>query len=215
MASFNARAFAAASCASLLAVVSAGPARSSLISKNLLRNGNAEIGAAAADTKSVVKPQFWQTVGSFSSVSYGVAGMPGPQTSANIGGGKRFFAGGPTTAPASASQSVPIPASWRKVVASGLAFAQLSADLGGAQTKPDAAVVVVEFLNAKGKSLGGFKIGPVTPAQRGNTTGMMPVQAVRSVARGCRTLRVTIASPGGSGTYDDAYADNVALRLLQ
>lgn len=215
MASFNVRACAAAGVISVLAILSAGPAHSSLVSKNLLVNGNAELGSAAADTKTVVKPQSWKTVGSFSTVAYGVAGLPGLQTSANIGGGKRFFAGGPAPGPASATQSVPVPLSWRKIVASGLAFAQLSADLGGAHTKPDAAVVVVEFLNAQGKSLGGFKIGPVTPAQRANTTGMMPVQAVRRVARTCRTLRVTIASPGGSGTYDDAYADNVALRLLQ
>lgn len=215
MASFNGRAFAAASCFGVLAILLAGPAHSSLISKNLLRNGGAELGGAAADGKSVVKPQSWQTVGTFTAVGYGVAGLPGTQTSANIGGGKHFFAGGPTTAPASATQLVPVPLSWRKAVAAGLAFAQLSADLGGSRTKPDAAVVVVQFLSARGKALGGFKIGPVTPAQRDNMTAMMPVQAVHAVARSSRTLRVTIASPGGTGTYDDAYADNVSLRLLQ
>ena len=215
MASFNVRAVAVAGSVGLLVIVLAGPAQSSLISKNLLANGNAELGAAATDTKTVVKPQAWKTVGSFSSVTYGVAGLPGLQTSANVGGGKRFFAGGPSIAPSSASQSVVIPASWRAVVESGLAFAQLSADLGGSQAKPDAAVVVVEFLNGRGKSIGGFKIGPVTPAQRDNMTGMLPVQAMHRVAPGCRSVRVTIASPGGSGIYDDAYADNVALHLLQ
>ena len=215
MASFTVRAIVVAGGVGLLVFLGAGPAQSSLISKNLLVNGNAELGAAATDTKTVVKPQAWKTVGSFTSVSYGVAGMPGLQTSANIGGGKHFFAGGPTTAPASASQSVPVPASWRKAVASGRTFAQLSANLGGSQMKPDAAVVIVQFLDVKGKPLGGFKIGPVTPAQRGETTGLVPEQAVHSVARACRSVRVTIASPGGTGVYDDAYADNVALRLLQ
>jgi hypothetical protein len=204
MASFCARAFAAASCLGLLAILLAGPAHTSLVTKNLLKNGDAEVGPAATDTKTAVAPRFWTTVGSFSEVAYGTPGLPGPQTSANIGGGKHFFAGGPSTTPASITQSIKIPGNWKKVVASGLAFAQLSAYLGGSATKPDAAVVV-----------GGFKIGPVTPAQRGNVTGMLPVQAVRAVARTCTTLRVTISSPGGTGAYDDAYADNVAVRLLQ
>jgi hypothetical protein len=215
MASFRVRAFAVATCLGLLGGVGAGPARTSLISKNLLVNGNAEKGAAANDAKNTVRPLGWTTVGSFSAVSYGIAGLPSVQTSMNIDGGNHFFAGGPTIAPASATETVAIPAAWRTVVASGRAFAQMSAYLGGSQAKRDAAFVVVGCLNAKRKSLGGFKIGPVTATRRGNLTELLPVQATHVVARTCTSIRVTIASTGGSGTYDDAYADNLVLRLLQ
>ncbi|MHB8468822.1 MAG: hypothetical protein ACYDCH_03585 [Gaiellaceae bacterium] len=215
MASFTVRAFAVASCLCLLAVAWPAPARSSLITRNLLINGGAELGPAATTPTQIVRPRSWKTIGSLTAVRYGVSGLPGNVTSQNIGGGRQFFAGGPNTAPASATQVVRIPVAWRKLVASGLAFAQLSADLGGSQTQPDAAVVAVQYLSSTGKVLGGFKVGPVGPAQRQNLTGMLPVQAVRGIARKTAAIRVTIASAGGTGAYNDAYADNVALRLLQ
>jgi hypothetical protein len=204
MASASVRVFVAATCLGLVGALCAGPAHTSLITKNLLKNGDAEAAAKG-----------WKIAGSFTAVAYGTAGLPGIQTSQNIGGGNRLFAGGPSTAPASASQLVPIPVAWRKPVASRLAFAQVSASLGGSSTKPDAASVTVAFLDKRGKPLGSFRIGPVTAAQRGNVTALLPVEAIRSIPRACAALRVTIASSGGSGTYDDAYADNVELRLLQ
>ncbi len=72
-----------------------------------------------------------------------------------------------------------------------------------------------EFTDAAGKIVGSAKLGPVTPAQRGNGTKLLKVTKTTSVPAATRTVKITIAAIRGSGAYNDGYSDNVAIQLLK
>lgn len=66
-------------------------------------------------------------------------------------------------------------------------------------------------MSAAGKPLGSVRLGPVTPAQRANTTKLLPVSRTVVLPAATRLVRVTITATGGG--YIDGYADNVSLLL--
>ena len=178
---------------------------------NLVQNGSAELGTVAPDDSSIVAPTGWTTSGNFTAALYGASGLPGAD--ATVAGGKALFAGGPSNASSTATQTVAVPSSWVKVVRAGRAKATISAALGGWEGQGDAATVTYLFLDASGSSIGSARIGPISAAQRGSVTKLLPVSKVISVPAGTRSVKVTIAAIRGSGSYNDGYADNVSLRL--
>jgi hypothetical protein len=94
----------------------------------------------------------------------------------------------------------------------------LSGYLGGLTTQSDYAEVSVLFETAGGKPLEPgvpFQIGPVTPAQRSNTTSLVYRQFIGAVPFGAAKAVVTIATEqvGAGPADDDGMADDLNLTI--
>jgi hypothetical protein len=90
----------------------------------------------------------------------------------------------------------------------GRVQATLSALLGGWEGQEDAATVQATFLGSSGSGLGSTTIGPVTAADRGNRSTLLPRSATVPVPPGTRVVRVLITARRASGVYNDGYSDN-------
>ena len=213
---------------SLVAVVAAGwlgvygsGARAAVPAGNQIVNGNAEAGTGSSDssTTAPVPIPGWTTTPNITEHTYdpaGSAAFPDVNASAAIGGGNQFFAGGPDNSTdntvETATQVVDVSAAATEIDA-GTITATLSADLGGFSTQGDNAAVTATFLNSTGAQLGTLTIGPVTAADRNNTTQLLRRSASGTVAPGTRTVRVVLTATKTDGSYNDAYADNLSLTL--
>jgi hypothetical protein len=182
--------------------------------KNLISNGNAEQGEGSADGYAVVAEiPGWTRKGKFNVVSYGAPnGFPGSDVQTAVGGGSKFFAGGPANAGSAVTQDVNV-ASKKGLITAGKAKATLSGALGGYATQNDALVVTATFLSAAGDRLGVVKIGPVGAMERKTLTGMIPKSVTKPVPVQTRTVRVTLGASRTSGSYNDGYADNLSLTI--
>ena len=144
------------------------------------------------------------------------AAFPDVNASAAIGGGNQFFAGGPDNTTdntvETATQNADVSAGATEIDA-GTVTATLSADLGGFSTQGDNAAVAATFLSSAGGQLGTLTIGPVTAADRNNTTQLLHRSASGTVPPGTRTVRVVLTATKTDGSYNDAYADNLSLTL--
>jgi hypothetical protein len=100
-------------------------------SANLVKNGGAEVGQAAANSGQIFAPKGWTTTGEFTQIKYGASGgFPTAANSKAVKGGKAFFAGG-NVALSTATQTDNVPSSWLSWVQRGRVKAVLSAALGG------------------------------------------------------------------------------------
>ena len=181
---------------------------------NLVANPGAEQGTAAADDRAAPAPPRWRRSGGFTSVRYGtVAGLaafPTLEAAAALGAGDAFFAGGPSGA-ASATQVVDV-SGWAPEIDARAGFAvQLSALLGGYRFSEDRAAVSAAFRGPAGARLGRLELDTVTAAERANATMLMPRAVTGAVPRLTRAIAVTVRSGAPGGSYNDAYADDVAL----
>jgi N-acetylneuraminic acid mutarotase len=178
-------------------------------SGNLLVNGNAEGSVGAAGDFGVGAPLGWTVTPNFTTVAYGApGGFPGPTG----GGGSNFFAGGPGTPSSSACQTAAV-AGEASAIDAGTRTATLSADLGGMGADKDNARVTATFLNGAGTGVGKVTVGPVTAADRGAQTKLLPRSHTSLVPAGTRAIKVVISAIRAGGLYDNAYVDNVSLRL--
>ncbi len=174
---------------------------------NLVQNGDAEAGAGATGND-VVPPPGWSTSGAFTAARYGASGFP----PAPAGGGSNLFAGGPAQALSTATQTVSVSSSGADIDAERMR-ATLAALLGGWEGQEDSATVQATFLDVSGGALGSMAVGPVTAADRGGKSALLPRSASARVPPGTRSVRVVITSRRASGIYNDGYADNVSLIL--
>lgn len=182
--------------------------------KNLIVNGNAEQGASSPNGYDVV-PEIpgWTRRGGFTVVEYGAADFPGIQAGTALHGGAKFFAGGPGNAGSAVSQTVSV-ASQKRLVDSGKARATLSGFLGGFGGQEDSLIATAVFLGQSEARLGGMlKLGPVGAAARKLQTGMIRKTVTGVVPKGTRSIRVTLSANRTSGSYNDGYADNLALTI--
>lgn len=191
---------------------------------NLLRNPGAEEPPPTVDATgqplSDPPPPGWTVPdGQFTVGEYGATGFPDAGDAGAIDGGRRFFAGGPAAIPDRsyvfnyASQRVDV-SSDAAGIDRGDVRAELSAALGGKDAEGDQGTVEVQFLDAAGGEVGEeLTIGPVTTADRGGETKLLPRSASALVPAGTRTIRVLMTAQGGVGDYIDAYFDNVRLAL--
>ncbi len=182
---------------------------------NLLANPGAEHGEPATDDRGSPAPPRWRRTGAFTSVRYGttvgLVAFPTTGAASLLGAGDAFFAGGPGTAGSSATQVVDV-SGWAPEIDARVGFrVRLSALLGGYRLSEDHAVVSARFRGPAGIGLGGLTLDTVTAAERANATMLLPRSATAVVPRLTRTIavRVRTAPPGGS--YNDGYADDVAL----
>lgn len=212
----------------LVAVLAAGwlgafgaAARAAVPASNLLVNGNAESGTGSSDssTTTPVPIPGWTTTTNITEHTYdpaGSAAFPDVNASAAIGGGTQFFAGGPANGAGNtvetATQDVDVSTAATEIDA-GTVTATLSAHLGGFSTQGDNAALTATFLNSAGAQVGTLTVGPVTAADRNNTTQMLPRTASGPVPPGTRTVRVVLTATKTDGSYNDAYADNLSLTL--
>ena len=187
------------------------PAQASVPAGNLLANPGAEAGPGAPDASTINAPPGWTTTGELTAVKYGASGFPTSAVSSQIAGGANFFAAG-NVATSTGEQLLNVSAAQPEIDARGVSAA-LSACLGGFSSQDDNARITTTFLGASGATLGSFEIGPVTAADRGSQTTLIPRNASRAVPASTRSIKVVITGTRLSGLYNDAYADNVSLSL--
>lgn len=186
---------------------------------NLLQNGGFEgPGAARLFTLSPEIPG-WSRTGGMTFARYGIPpnwSTPTHLDSPRYGtGGLNFAWGGNSAATGgitTAFQTVGVAAQAASIDA-GLATANLSAYLGGGGIYNDHIKVTADFLDAGGRPLGAFEIGPVTAAQRHNVSTMLPRAGSAPVPAGTRQIRVTLTATDADATYSGGLADNVKLTL--
>jgi hypothetical protein len=158
-------------------------------------------------------------------VRYGAPGFPTVAQGQALGGGRSFFAGGPSAAGDSDSspfnvslltQTLPVPATAEEDIDAGNVQFTVSGCLGGYATQDDQALAQAQGMNAGGGVSSGLAnaVGP-TAAGRGNQTGLLARAVTVPLGPGTRSIEFVLESlrKSGVGTYNDAYADNLALRL--
>lgn len=209
----------------------AGTADASIPAGNLIRNPGAEAGSGSGTGLAVLKPDGWERNPMFSPratvVRYGAPDFPTAAQGAALGGGRNFFAGGPTTTDgkdndssaysyADLVQYVSLPGSATPEISAGQVQATLSACLGGYRDQDDRSNVYLSFFDGGGKLLpGGVTLGGPDARSRGDKTTLEPGGITRPVDRKATTARVTLTfiRKSGKGTYNDGYADNLSLNL--
>ena len=156
-------------------------------------------------------PPGWTSSGSLTATQYGGTGFPTAAQSAEIGGGNNFFAGG-NTAVATGTQTIDVSGAASEIDA-GTVPASLSGFLGGYAGQADTMSVTATYLGGSNNQLGSLQIGPVTTADRGGLTGLLPRSASGAVPAGTRAIQVVMTSTRVEGTSNDGYGDNLAFAL--
>jgi hypothetical protein len=181
---------------------------------NRLANPGAEQGPAANGDAAGPRPPAWGRTGGFTSVRYGAVGAgnaPFLSLSAAeaLGAGDAFFAAGPAGA-ASLTQVVDVSTAAPEIDG-GAGAVSLSALLGGYRESPDAATVAAEFRDPFGERIGALALDTITPAERANATMLAARAADGVIPPLTRTIAVTVRAGAPGGSYNDAYADDLAL----
>jgi hypothetical protein len=202
----------AAAAAALCGATLLLPSAAAQTGGNRLANPGGEDAAGAPDAQTILAPPSWETTAGFTAVQYGAPDFPTTAESARIGGGANLLAGGPDNALATATQIVDV-TNDAAAIDAGRVQATLSAHLGGYQSQDDAATVTAVFRSTAGAELGRTRIGPVTAADRGNQTSLLPRSGSASVPAGTRAIQVVVTATRSAGSYNDGYADNVRLEL--
>jgi hypothetical protein len=91
----------------------------------------------------------------------------------------------------------------------------LSGWLGGWADQGDNALFYVQFLDESDNELGNSALGPVTPADRGNQTGLYYREAAGFVPTGTRKLSFWLSMERLVSGDNDGYADNLSFVLLE
>jgi len=185
---------------------------------NLIVNGNAEQGASSATGDALPGPTpvpGWAVSSAFTVVNYkgssDTSGFPkssdpGPPDRSN-----QFFAGG-NAATSTATQDIDVSGNAADINA-GKVTLDLSGWLGGFGSDPDVAQLSVTYLDGGSMTLSSTTIGPVSAADRNNTTGLFLRNKSATVPANTVTLRVTLTMTRTSGAFNDGYADSLSVVL--
>ena len=177
-----------------LLALSLGAQAQATLGSNLIVNGDAESGTAGWTG--------FDGYSMFQSVDYGsnwvLPTQPGP-----VDRGSKMFAG--LTAQAAGFQTVSLGA-----LAGQSLHYDLSGYLGGWAAQGDNALLYVSFLDGVGNEIGSASIGPVTPADRGNQTGLFLRTASGELPTGTAALQFSLSMERLGGGDNDGYADNLS-----
>lgn len=165
---------------------------------NVLANGGAEA-------------QLTGWSGSFSAALYGDPSLPGARAGAALGAGQAFFAAG-SVGSADLFQRIDVTAAAGSIDRN-LGTAALSGLLGGYGADADTLTVRALFKDPENVTIGSLELPPVTAADRGNDTNLLPRAADGPIPARTRAIDVVLNGDRQAGTYTDAYADNLALVL--
>ncbi len=184
----------------------------SFYGRNLVRNSGAEEGEAPTGSPPLVRPiPGWNfSVGNFTIELYGspggfpTASSPGPPNR-----GTRFFSGGPNTVTSFGVQDIDVPPEAFGPIDAGIVKFELSGWVGGFSSQPDAANIEAIFFPANTT----VTVGPVSVADRKGATGLFPVSKSGTVPKNTRKFQIVLNMIGGTGNYDDAYADEISFVL--
>ena len=192
------------------------PARAVAYGTNLLANANAEAGPNSPTGAGVAVPN-WTTTTGFTVVPYdapgGTTGYPKTTDPGPPNRGVQFFGGG-NVVTSTATQDIDVSANAAAINKGAVGY-DLSGWLGGYLTDGDSAKVEVTFSDINGNPLAGIgTIGPVTAAQRGNTTGLLRRAVTGLVPVNTTRIRVQMIMSRATGASNDGYADSLSLLLL-
>jgi hypothetical protein len=178
---------------------------------NLVVNGDAE--SVPAANQSVIQFDGWVLDGSVSIRAYGSGSFPGINSPGPTSRGNNFFYGGSATT-ALAYQAIDLSFAATEIDA-GTASFSLAAWIGGYSSNSDSAAVSIIFGDANGNPVGGITptLGPVTPADRNNTTQLLSRTQTGTVPVGSRLVLVAMAFNRQDGADNDGYVDGVTLLL--
>src|SRR5438552_5580743 len=195
-----------------LALLPAAVAHAAVPAGELLQNPGAEAAAGSPDgTTNRPVPNLTAT-GTFTAIAYGAPDYPTLDDGSRVGGGKNFFAGGPSAAVSTGSQTIDLHNS-ASDIDTGKVPVTLSGFLGGWSTQDDNMQVAAIFSDSVGSERGRLTIGPVTPADRGGVTSLLFRSASGTLPVGTRTVTVQITATRLEGQANDGYGDNFSLRL--
>jgi len=196
--------------------VFAAPAAAVLPPGNIVQNGDAEAGPGATNSSDHPDVPNWQALPNFTAVVYGTSSFPSTAQAPNIGGGRNFFAGGPDSGfgdISGATQTIDISGAAPEID-QGNVQAVLTGDMGGFADQEDSMAVAVTFTDSVGQtSNNGMALEPVGAEQRSRQTGFVERVACTTLSPGAREAIVAMVATRQSGSYNDGYADNIALRL--
>ncbi|MCY2926536.1 MAG: endonuclease/exonuclease/phosphatase family protein [Planctomycetota bacterium] len=182
-----------------------------LFDENLIANGDAEQGPAAAAGQRVAATGWNYSAGA--TVQEYNAFFPAPAQRPGAGDfGKRCFHGG-LAGDSALFQNVDLWAGAIDVDADKVGF-ELAGCFGGLGGRDDYARLTARFLDAGGKALAGTSIGGVTAADRGSVTGLREAATAGRVPPGTRAVALTLRlNRQGSEGANHAAADNLRLVL--
>ncbi len=165
---------------------------------NVLANGGGEAQLAG-----------WS--GSFSTALYGDPSLPGARAGAALAAGQAFFTAG-SVGSADLFQRIDVTAAAGSIDRK-LGTASFSGLLGGYGADADTLTVRALFKDPENVTIGSLDLPPVTAADRGNDTNLLPRAAAGPIPARTRAIDVVLSGDRQAGTYTDAYADNLALVL--
>lgn len=182
--------------AALLAVACSSQA-GVIYGSNLVVNGDAEAGLSGWSG--------YPDYDLFQSVDYGsnwvLPTQPGPAER-----GSRMFAGSGQYAVGYQTLDFSVNTAQR------IAYS-LSGWLGGWANQGDNALFYVQFLDELGNEIGSSALGPVTPEERGNQTGLFYREAAGFMPAGTRQLSFWLSMERLVAGDNDGYADNLSFVL--
>jgi hypothetical protein len=173
---------------------------------NLIVNGGAEMGNATLTGTAATSVPGWKTVGQLNEVQYDAAGgYPAFSSPGSADRGQNFFAGG-SGGGRTATQTIDVSKAEGQINQGKVTF-NLGGWLGGTSSEADSATVTANFLAADGSSVGSAVLNPVTPAQRNNTTELLPENVAGTLPKQTKSVRIVLSVNGSSG---QGYADNLS-----
>lgn len=191
-----------------LATLSTIYANQIVLTQNAIVNPGAEAGPGSGNGNDIepIIPG-WTTTGNFTVVAYGssneIATSGGPQF------GDNFFAGGPSNASSSATQTLDV-SNVEDLIDAGEVNYVLSGYFGGYETQDDNATLTAVFLSATQQSLGQVTIGGDNEVARDGTTELLYASAPGMIPDGTESIVFTLLMTRTEGTYNDGYADNLS-----
>ena len=178
------------------------------LGQNAILNGDAESGLGSSDGGIVAVPN-WTPTGQFTAIQWGAAGgFPANTDPGPAARGLNLFAGGPSSALSTGSQTVDVSNIFTQIDSSSVSY-NLSGYLGGFATQADNAVLTASFLGVS-STIGSISIGPVTASDRSSATGLLFRSTSGVIPIGTRSITFELALTRLEGSYDDGYADNLS-----
>lgn len=182
-------------------------------SENLIANPNAEVVVGETEIPGWTVPEGLATPRIFfyeDSEENPSPGGPGPEER-----GFHLFAGGADGERSGMQQQISIDPMWYEAINASQVKFSFGAFLGGKRLEEDFASLSLTFLDANNQPLGRVDLPTITPRERDGETGLFPVGTSDLVPAGSSAVLVELTFYGFEGGFNDGYADNLELVLLE